>query len=726
MSGYSVTRYLVVGDRGISVEFGNSLDEELNLKVQKMMRALEQAALPGIIETNPTIRSLFVCYDPLRTGAKELVREMRKIERRMADIRLPEPRVFEIPVLYGGEHGPDLEEVAGLLRLTPEDFVRIHSGREYFIYDTGFIGGSAHFKVPPPLDSLPRKKTPNLGVPAGAVLIAGGLGSVFKPLAGPTGWYWVGTSPLRQWFPEKDPPLLILPGDRIFYRPVDREEFDRIKKMVEEGKFTARLSPSPPPLPPQRGEREGRGRIENHFCKAPMQGGEMPKSTSLERYATKFPRSKEMFSRAEQMVPRGVAHDAWQASPFPLFMTRAAGSRIWDVDGNEFIDYFGGHGGKVLGHAHPAVVRAAQAQLERGIQFGTNCDLMLEWAGIIQRLVPSAERIEFMNSGTEAIMYGIRLARAYTGRKKVIRFQFHFAGAYDAVTVGYKKPFQVSVSAGVLPEAVEDTIVLPMNEEKTLEEALRNRDVAVVMVEAAGASSGVVGIKPSFYRTMRDLTGQYGTLLLFDEIVTGFRYSPGGVQAAVGVTPDLTTLGKGITGVMPGAGAVVGKREVLEMLLFKDEEWNRYRRVSHFGTFNANPLCAASGIAYLNVIASGRPTEEANRNARVLRDGMQAQLDRREIPGCVYDSNFSVVHVYLGTCGLRGKCDRGVCVNAEKERPSEVGEALYRNFALNGVKTAARGFDLFVSAVHSEEDLERTIRAFGNCLDTMLEEKTLK
>jgi glutamate-1-semialdehyde 2,1-aminomutase len=452
----------------------------------------------------------------------------------------------------------------------------------------------------------------------------------------------------------------------------------------------------------------------------------MAKPTSMERYAEKFPRSKEMFEKAKGLVPRGVAHDAWQVSPFPLFTKQARGSHIWDVDGNEFIDYYGGHGGMMLGHAHPVVVRAAQEQLEKGVQFGTCCDLMLDWAGIIQRLVPSAERIEFMNSGTEAIMYGIRLARAYTGRKKIIRFQFHFAGAYDAVTVGYKKPFQVSVSGGVLPSAVEDTIVLPMNEEAALEEALRNRDVAVVMVEAAGASSGVVGIKPSFYQTMRELTEKYGTLLLFDEIVTGFRYSPGGVQAAVGVTPDLTTLGKGITGVMPGAGAIVGKEKIMEMFLFKDEDWNRNRRVSHFGTFNANPLCAATGIAYLDIIATGQPSREANRSARTLRDGMQGKLDEREIPGCIYDSNFSVVHVYLGKCDLQGQCDRGVCVNAEKERPSEVGEALYQNLALQGVKTAVRGFDLFLSAVHSKEDLARTVRAFGNSLDTMIAEKVLK
>jgi inhibitor of KinA len=243
MAGYQRARYLIVGDRGISVEFGNSLDEEINRQVHKMRHALEKAPIGGVIETNPTIRSLLVYYDPLRIGVKELIRRIREIEGRMADIGLPESRLFEIPIVYGGQYGPDFEEVAKLLSLTSEEIIRVHSGKEYFIYDTGFIGGSAHFKVPPPLDSLPRKKTPNLGAPAGAVLIAGGLGGAFKPLPGPTGWYWIGTSPLRQWFPEKDPPLLIHPGDRVIYRPVGAEEFERIKREVEKGVWEARVAP---------------------------------------------------------------------------------------------------------------------------------------------------------------------------------------------------------------------------------------------------------------------------------------------------------------------------------------------------------------------------------------------------------------------------------------------------------------------------------------------------
>lgn len=233
--GYGRAKYLMAGDRGISVEFGNSLDEEVNRRVHKMRYALESAGIPGVIECNPTIRSLFVYYDPLKIEVKDLIRNLRKIEGRMSDIQLPPSRLFEIPIVYGGTYGPDLDLAAQILNLTPEEIIRIHSGKEYFIYDTGFIGGSAHFKVPSPLDSLPRKKTPNLGVPAGAVLIAGGLGSVFKPLAGPTGWYWIGLSPLKQWFPEKDPPLLILPGDKVIYRAIRAEDYEETKRRVEAG-----------------------------------------------------------------------------------------------------------------------------------------------------------------------------------------------------------------------------------------------------------------------------------------------------------------------------------------------------------------------------------------------------------------------------------------------------------------------------------------------------------
>ena len=446
---------------------------------------------------------------------------------------------------------------------------------------------------------------------------------------------------------------------------------------------------------------------------------------TIAAYEKKFPKSKALYERACRVQPRGVSHDQWHARPFPLYMTRAEGARVWDVDGHAYIDYYGGHGGKVLGHAHPAVVAAVQLQIARGTQYGAACDLAVDWAERIQALVPSAERVEFVNSGTEAIMFGIRLARAFTGRRKVVRFEFHFGGAYDAVAVGNKKPFDVPVSTGILPETVQDTVVIPMNDAAALESALKGREAAVVILEAAGSSSGVVGVDPPFYAVLRELTARYGTLLFFDEVVTGFRYSPGGVQAAVGVTPDLTSLGKGVSGVVPGAGAIVGRADVMDMLLLRDEHWNRYGRVSHSGTFNANPLCAAAGIAYLDLIATGEPTAAATRNARRLRDGFHAAMDARGIEGCVYDAGFSAVHVYFGPCGRRASCGRTVCLNAAKTRDPALGEALFMNLALSGVKTPTRGYDLFASAVHTQDDLAQTVAAFGRALDALLAEGRL-
>jgi KipI family sensor histidine kinase inhibitor len=234
---YNKARFLTVGDRGISVEFGDDLNEETNRLVHKMKFTMEKEVVDGVVETIPTIRSLYVYYDPRMISYDRLLGELKTLAKKMTEISLPKSRLFEIPVLYGGKHGPDFNTVTKLVDLTPDELIQIHSGKEFFILQTGFIGGSAHFMIPPPLDSLPRKKTPNLGVPAGAVLIAGGMGSVFKPLEGPTGWYWIGMSPLRQWFPDKEPPLLINPGDKIVYKPVTEKEFMEIKIQVDEDRY---------------------------------------------------------------------------------------------------------------------------------------------------------------------------------------------------------------------------------------------------------------------------------------------------------------------------------------------------------------------------------------------------------------------------------------------------------------------------------------------------------
>jgi glutamate-1-semialdehyde 2,1-aminomutase len=451
----------------------------------------------------------------------------------------------------------------------------------------------------------------------------------------------------------------------------------------------------------------------------------MVKQSSEALYAERFPKSRALFDHACGILPRGVTHDGWFMLPFPIYFNRAQGSHKWDVDGYEYVDYFGGHGALILGHAHPSLVEAINRQSLIGTHFGGCHELQLEWADLIKELVPSAERVEFTNSGTEANMLAMRLARAFTGRDKIVRFRGHFAGFADHVMVGFAPPWNVPTSSGLLSFDIENTVVIPINDEDALEKALSKRDVAMVMVEAAGAFSGVTGISSSFYQTMRDITKEYDTLLHFDEIVTGFRFSPGGVQAEKRIKPDLTSLGKILTGGMPGAGAIVGRTDVMEMLLFKDDTWNRYKRVSHTGTFNGNPLCASAGIATLKILSSGDPQKRASDMAQMLREQLQDAIVDRGISGCVYGDS-STFHIYLSDCELRDECDRSVCLNEDKERSLPLGRLLAINTTLNGVHFTSRGYDGFVSAVHTESDIDKTIHAFSKSFDTLIKEGILK
>ncbi len=450
----------------------------------------------------------------------------------------------------------------------------------------------------------------------------------------------------------------------------------------------------------------------------------MAKQSSEELYTQRFPESRALFDQACGILPRGVTHDGWFMSPFPIYINRAQGPHKWDVDGYEYVDYFGGHGALMLGHAHPSLVEAVNRQIQFGTHFGGCHELQLEWAELIKELVPSAELVEFTNSGSEANMMAMRLARAFTGRNKIVKFRGHFAGFADHVMVGIAPPWDIPTSSGLLSFDTENTLVIPVNDEDALEKALSKRDVALLMVEAAGAFSGVTGIMPSFYQTMRDLTTEYDTLLHFDEVVTGFRYSPGGVQAEKRIKPDLTSLGKILTGGMPGAGAIVGRTDVMEMLLFKDDNWNRYKRVSHTGTFNGNPLCAAAGIATLKILSSGDPQKRASIIAQMLREQLQDTIVDREIAGCVY-GDFSAFHIFLGDCDLRDKCDRSVCLNEDKERSLPLGRILAINATLNGVHLTNRGYDGFISSVHTETDIDTTIHAFSKSFDTLIEEGEL-
>mgnify|MGYP005858857155 CR=1 FL=1 len=434
--------------------------------------------------------------------------------------------------------------------------------------------------------------------------------------------------------------------------------------------------------------------------------------TVLERYRRQHAKSAELYRQAQKVFPDGVTHDTRYLLPFPVFITHAQGSRKWDVDGNEYVDYVMGHGALLLGHSHPEIVAAVAAQVARGTHLGGNTELELRWAEWVRRLIPSAEKVRFTSSGTEATLMAMRLSRAFTGKSKVIKFTEHFHGWNDYALAGAMR------GGGGIPSATwSSMVVLPPNDISLVEKTLKeDRDMAAVILEPTGAHFGRLPVYPQFLKDLGEVTRRYGVLLIFDEVVTGFRTSSGGAQARYGVRPDLTTMAKILGGGLPG-GAVAGRADVLDMIAHKEEPgWEQKRRVSHPGTFNANPLSAAAGSKCLEIVATQEPNGQADRMAQRLKDGINQVLARLEISGHARGVA-SVVHLDLGTdCA----CDREVCT-LPHERLSPPGPramALKRALLNAGVDLMGRG-DFIVSAVHREGDIDRTIEGVEEALGAL-------
>ncbi|HEX5326575.1 MAG TPA: aminotransferase class III-fold pyridoxal phosphate-dependent enzyme, partial [Acetobacteraceae bacterium] len=300
-------------------------------------------------------------------------------------------------------------------------------------------------------------------------------------------------------------------------------------------------------------------------------------------YRARTPGSAALADEALALLPSGIAHDARHIEPYGIYVERAAGPRKWDVDGNEYVDYFGGHGALLLGHNHPAVTSAVSAALAQGTHFGANHPGEVRWAAAIRRLVPSAERIRFTSSGTEATLMAVRLARAFTGRDTLVRFKGHFHGWHDHMTSGYSTHFDGSPTAGVVQGVAANVVLLDAGDTAALETALAGGDVAAVIIEPTGSSFGQVPIRPEFLHTLRRLTERAGALLILDEVVTGFRVSPGGAQAALGIRPDLSSFAKIVAGGLPGA-AVAGRADILDRLDFAAAARSGQEKVQHPGT----------------------------------------------------------------------------------------------------------------------------------------------
>ncbi|NTU79762.1 MAG: aminotransferase class III-fold pyridoxal phosphate-dependent enzyme [Chloroflexales bacterium] len=432
-----------------------------------------------------------------------------------------------------------------------------------------------------------------------------------------------------------------------------------------------------------------------------------------ELYRARFARSAQLATEAADRFPGGVTHDGRAATPFPLFITRAAGARKWDVDDNLMIDYWCGHGALLLGHGHPAVIAAVQAQLERGTHMGGESPLALRWAELVQSLVPGAERVRFTSSGTESTMLALRLVRAFTGRPKIIRFLGHFHGWHDMAAPGADPE---DPNAGLPAELLGNILTLPTDLDIVADTLARAGDVAAVILEPTGASFGTVPLSDSFLRGLRSLTEDHGVLLICDEVVTGFRVSPGGAAARAGVVADLTCLAKILAGGLPG-GAVVGREASMRRLAAGEEAGDSRGRIRHQGTYNANPLSAAAGVVCLEMVAAGAPATAAERG-RELADAFNRVLMAREARGFTAYGDGSIVHIFADPAVAvePGQAPTGLTVAALKRGGDpRVVNALRMAVQLAGADLM-RGRSAFVSAAHTSDDVAATAVALDDAL----------
>lgn len=443
----------------------------------------------------------------------------------------------------------------------------------------------------------------------------------------------------------------------------------------------------------------------------------------LDTYRQRTPGSAKLAERARATFPSGITHDSRYMQPYPLYVERAEGSHKWDVDGNEYVDYAGGHGALLLGHNHPQVTAAVQEQLTRGTHFGSCHELEIRWGELVKQLVPSAERVRFTSSGTESTMLALRLARASTGRTKLVRFLGHFHGWHDHMAFGVGSHFDGRPTPGVLPEIAKEVLLAPPGDIAATKDLLDRGDVAAVIIEPTGASWGQVPVAKSFLLALREMTAQRGIVLIFDEVISGFRCSPGGAQAAYGITPDMTTLAKIIAGGLPG-GAVVGRKDIMDGLDFGVASAAGRDKIPHQGTFNANPLSAAAGIATLEIVASTDACQKANAQAARLRESLTRVVRDEGMTWAVYGT-FSGFHIFTNPQNLPLTADEIEEGKVEYKVFKSVDKSIVNKLRLG---MANCGVDIFswpggpVSAVHSDADLEQTTDAFRHTLRQLREE----
>ena len=430
----------------------------------------------------------------------------------------------------------------------------------------------------------------------------------------------------------------------------------------------------------------------------------------VDDYIRQRPNSRALHERAVACFPAmGASHMGRIYNPFLMYCNRAEGSHKWDVDGNQYIDYFMGHGALILGHQHPEIVRAVTEQVATGMHYAANHAMEVDWAERVKALVPSIERIEFTACGQEGDMLAVRLARIFTGRKKILKFVGHYHGWNDELLVN---------GAGVV---AEHTTEIP-HDLNALEHALATEQYAVLMMEGGGASmGGAVPMDAGFAAAAGDLARKYGAVWVIDEVVTGFRDSVSGWQGLCGLQPDLTVLGKCIAAGVP-AGAVGGRADIMSLLnpVTAGERW-----LMHGGTWNANPMQCAAGIAACALYADGEPQRRAGEVAASFRAKGNKVLQDLGVNARLYGR--SIVHLYLGEIECEAENDSLPPVSdyskifSQEPQVREDRTRLSLHLHQQGIATALGRMFIF-SQAHDEDDVEQTVRALVASVETMQQE----
>jgi glutamate-1-semialdehyde 2,1-aminomutase len=379
----------------------------------------------------------------------------------------------------------------------------------------------------------------------------------------------------------------------------------------------------------------------------------------------KADRSRQLHESALDTFPGGVSHNIRYFDPHPIYVDSADGSHVRDVDGNEYVDFWMNHMASVLGHSYPDVVEAVTEQATNGLHYGTPNEAALELGRRITDVIPSADRIQFCASGTEATMYAVRLARANTDRNHVLKVQGGWHGGNTDLSAAIHSPFPEPETAGLPPGPGEHVHSFPLNDEDSVLELLERHegDVAAIVIEPMLLAGGGVQATESFLRFLRKQCDERGILLLFDEVVTGFRVSPGSYQARIGVDADLTTLGKAVGGGLP-VGALAGRADLFEAARPDRDVPPEDRVIAGGGTFSMNPMTATAGLATLDVIKDEPVFEYTESQAQRVRDGLSDVFEDAGVHAEVLGTN----SLFLSHFQPRTKLDSVAAVETETNR----------------------------------------------------------